>query len=133
MEHELNRHGLPGLDLHAVAYPTDQLTINDLRRVFPMDFDCDWVTLPPLRPRFLATLMPVINNERDFASRVYAREIDFPRPSKADPLDLQDIGRMLQDDYVRLNLASGPAEAGELVRELSRQIRQLAAGRGARS
>lgn len=114
--------GIEELKLTSVSFPTDRVTVGALRAAFPSDFDFDWHPRENHKLRFLDTLMSAVFHEREYAARAYLSATNRKPPQLAIMLDQEELIDMLLDDYVKLGIASGPAQAKELLRDVERQV-----------
>jgi hypothetical protein len=135
----------PRLDLTKIAFPSDRLTIQNLRQLFPNKMDIEFSDL-----KDLAKLDSMLRGERSFASLVYAAAKGPPviDPSVAATPEFKKIAeyakqhlppRMVEppisetplykgliEDYVEFGLASGPHHAEQLLRDIESQARTQA-------
>jgi hypothetical protein len=131
------RSNFPGtqLDLTKIAFPTDRLTVKDLRRYCPTAFDLpageghlydveglfDRVSLETV-------LGAVLDAERQLAHRAYCKARGMPPPQQLS--DQEGLVESLTADYAAMGLSSGPRHAEQLIRSFeeaaAKQARQHA-------
>lgn len=110
-----------GLDVTKIAFPSDQLTIKDLRRYMPTAFDLSAGenNLYDVEGRFnrvsLETCLgAIIDKERELAHLAYCNARGITPPKE---LGNRDEGaEVLAVDYIELGLASGSHHAEQLIR-----------------
>lgn len=109
------------LDLTKIEFPTDRLTIKDLRRWFPTSFDLPAadghlydVEGPFNRVSLETGLGDIIDAERVLAYLAYCKARGIAPPKRLGYRD--EIAGPLADDYVSAGLASGTATAEQLIR-----------------
>jgi len=111
----------PQLDLTKISFPTDRLSIKDLRNLFPEKFD-----MVDGRVQFSGfgrvgdDLEATLQLERHVARSVF--DAAMGRASSifmaSDPLDAKE---MLAQSFIEYRLASGPHHAEQLVRNIEEQ------------
>lgn len=132
---------LKSLDLRAVQFPSDKISIAGLRKLFPNRFDVGfspeepqpsffWIGEGPLAVTFVANtleyerllvihaMMEAQGTEQQFVNRFLKKDST-----------LEDVKDGLIKRYIGLDLASGEHQAEELIRSLERQGRDLS-GKG---
>jgi hypothetical protein len=131
----------PKIDLAAIDYPTDKLTVKMIRKRFPKAFDVepesDAYTGNGLRPLHRVSidnvLAAVVDYERVLADWAFKEALGQP-VSKAGRrlLDRETTVESLASDYVKFGLARGEHEANELVRGIEAQAAAQARQHGGR-
>lgn len=113
--------GLPGdLNQDEIQFPTDRLTILDLRSRFPEDFRYSWAPKSVSQMAFVNRLLPAIELERELALRAFCETVgkrDYPR-NREPRHELVDL---LASDYRQLGLSTGEKMSAELIRDFERQ------------
>jgi len=118
----------PSIDFTVLSYPTDKLTVKDLRRISPDGFD------QPLRKESFApvrkglyhrrslddVLGHLLDVEREMADRAFHGRLSAALPEHF-PRDPDDERNCLIREYVRLGLATGKHQAEQLIRDLEGQ------------
>lgn len=121
------------LDFSEIRFPSDALSVADLRRTHPDLFDKGFSSGAAAQPQFF--LDPFVNGhsentlgnmlycERELAASAYAhaRGID-----STDLGDVADIKEELSGYYTRYGIANGVHHAGELIRGIESQGAALA-------
>jgi len=131
----------PKIDLAAIDYPTDKLTVKMIRKRFPKAFDVepesDAYTGNGLRPLHRVSidnvLAAVVDYERVLADWAFKDALGQP-VSKAGGrlLDRETTVESLASDYVKFGLARGEHEANALVRGIEAQAAAQARQHGGR-
>ncbi len=126
----------PVVDLAKIEFPTDKLTLKELRKFCPDDFDRmdkrgrALGGPPDVRSQSEAILLL----ERDFASRAFnaamGRPFNWNDPSKRDPEvydQVNELGRkLLRGAYVAWGLATGQHHAEQLLRAVEQAAAEQA-------
>jgi hypothetical protein len=110
--------GSPVLNVSAIDFPTDRLTLGQLRRFQPEVFetlDGDVTDIEAL---------PTFDLERALARKSFALALGLPDPHPDD--DRQVSIRTLDRDYRRYSLSSGLQSTQQLVREFERAAAEQA-------
>jgi hypothetical protein len=114
----------PILDFTQIAFPSDRLTVKDLRRDAPGCFDLTAPEHLPEREGFLQrqsieyTLGGIINTERELAAIAFFAALGTSPLESFGKLGPRDFAaECLANDYVRLGLASGQHHAEQLIRD----------------
>lgn len=120
-----------GLNLTSVSFPSDSISIESLRRLFPNDFDVGITEGIQAQPKFFLlventinasnTLGNVLYCERLLAAWYYAKEKGIAPPETG----LVDLQEELSENYCKLGIATGPHHAEELMRDIERQVKNL--------
>jgi len=111
----------PQLDIAKIAFPTDRLSIKDLRKLFPAEFDG-----PDERVEFFGVggrgqdLEAVLQLEREIARKTFEVALgrapsDWAEKYEIDPRE--DVAKSL----IEYGLASGPNQAEQMIREIEAQ------------
>lgn len=120
-----------GMNLTSVSFPSDSISIESLRRLFPNDFDVEITEGMKAQPKFFLlpensvnasnTLGNVLYCERLLAAWYYAKEKGIAPPETG----LVDIQEELSESYCKLGIAIGTHHAEELMRDIERQVKKL--------
>lgn len=130
------------LDFSAISFPSDRLTIQTLRRLYPNLFDQGLERKGELQPHFFSLTAPqsrqafepgvtmlesMLFAERLVAAFAYGRARGWPDPENWEgEIGLQGFKEDLARFYETLQLASGPQAAAELIRNFEAEARSLA-------
>ena len=118
------------LDFKKIEFPSDKITINDLRRVYPLGFD-EWVADRTFgsvdeeingSPRLSldGAIGDLMDYEREFAEQAFLQALGVPvRPGRE--YSHQNVVDTFRSQYIELGLASGDHQVSELVRGVERQ------------
>jgi hypothetical protein len=118
----------PQLDLTKIAFPTDRLSIKDLRRLLPDGFDRLGFGGEPERVHYFQMgskyggeeLRWMLNAERAVAS--WAFNAALGRASSevmtSHPMEVRE---MLAESFIEYRLASGPHQAEQMIRDIEVQ------------
>lgn len=131
------------LDFTAIRFPSDQLTIQALRRIYPDRFDLGFERDGELQPHFfphemltsltevdpgVGLLGSMLFSERLIAAFAYGRDRGWPDPDDwGGELGLQGFKQDLAEFYEKFQIAPGPQAAAEMIRNIETQARELAA------
>lgn len=112
----------PLLDLAKIAFPTDRLSIKELRKLFPDEFDAGDDKrvhyFDPYGPRrFLAFML---DTERDLARTTF--DIAMGKANHIDKNTLKSIKKDLAALWIEHGLASGPHHARQQIRDIEAQV-----------
>lgn len=114
----------PEIDLTRIEFPSDGMTIKDIRRIWPVAVDTgENVDLfsRPVGGRAGEILFSMLTMERDLAKATYGLELGRkPDISYADN-DVKLLVEDLSEIYIRVGLGSGPHHAGQLIRSIESQ------------
>jgi hypothetical protein len=120
------------LDMSTVRFPSDGLSIEQLRKMRPYAFDHGFDGRDYVQPLFflhpekahqaMDTVGDLLHMERCAVVVAYAEAKGIEPPE----LEFEDLRLSLKEKYVRLKLAAGLHEAEELVRGLEAQAAALA-------
>ena len=123
------------LDLADIKFPSDAITIADLRKLRPMSFDFGFAPEDADQPRFFFeadhgqqagdVLGGMLFAERSVAVTAYAKAEGLP-PREEDYISLREA---LIEAYQRYKIASGPQHAEQLVRDIEQQAATLSTNR----
>lgn len=121
---------VPKIDFKRIDFPTDKITVKDLRRVFPkLSYDSwtedrDETRLPGgvwhRRMTLDSALDALIEYERDYAEQAFLQALGVP-VSDSRVYVLQDVVDTVSAEYIKLGLATGDHQVAELVRGVERQ------------
>ncbi|WP_254509536.1 hypothetical protein [Anatilimnocola floriformis] len=127
---------LADLDMSSIIFPSDKVTIADLRKLRPYAFDHGFDGVDNIQPVFfleplksgqsMDTLGDLLFLERCAVAVAYARAEGIAPPD----CEFIDMRELLKEKYVRLKLSSGILEAEELVRDLESQAARLSQAKG---
>ena len=120
---------VPKLDFKKIDFPSDKITIKDLRRAYPLGYD-QWMedrfdyritTGEIRRPMSLDdAIHDMVDYEREYAERAFLQALGVPvRPGRE--YDHQEVVDTFRTQYIKLGLASGEHQVSELVRNVERQ------------
>jgi hypothetical protein len=114
----------PTLDLMKIAFPTDSLTIGELRRLMPNRFSRGNLGRTDLLDIEVGGVLGV---EIDLAKRAFYKALGIPEPDpdwepRAALIDILD------DGYKRLGLSTGRNKTRELARAIERAAIEQAEG-----
>ncbi len=118
-----------GLDLKPIAFPTDRLTIGDLRRDQPVLFSQEGLFRSySSSSAGLLNVLTAMLSERILAEKAFAKAAGqadrWASEERREHLDA------LNEYYVRLGLSSGPRATRELVRQIEQAaVAQAPTGR----
>jgi hypothetical protein len=112
----------PQLDLAKIAFPTDRLSIKDLRKLFPAEFDArDNTRVHYFHPHGSRRMLAfMLDTERDLARTTF--EIAMGRAHNIDKNTLKDIKKDLAELWIEHGLASGLHHAGQQIRDIETQV-----------
>jgi hypothetical protein len=123
----------PTIDFTAIHFPTDRLTVADLRRVYPYSFDQPRPhesfgkdRSPPGRGSIEHTLGTLIDMEREIANVAFKKAAGQSLTEVEASQD-RDSYLELAEEFVTLGLATGENAAMELLRDIRRQAEAQAA------
>jgi hypothetical protein len=113
----------PQLDLSKISFPTDQITIQGLRSLFPHLFDTGG-TIHFFRDAKDNLLAPMMQDERDLARRAF----DEAAGNAPEDADWELARADLIKNYVAYKVARGPSHGEQLIRSFERQATEQARG-----
>lgn len=121
----------PAMDFRAASFPSDTLSVNNLRRLFPdrldrpgvlrdgyVDYDFFYPSPHPSNPEPMVRLATLLDDERIVASGAFYRQYSSRDPSILDAEELEvmaDAERQLAEGYQYFKLADGPETARLLI------------------
>lgn len=107
----------PQLDLTKIAFPTDRLSIKELRKLYPAEFDAEALTQFNHRPA--AELNATFSVERAVAKAAFEATLGRASPQAQNEyaMDREELA----DSLVQYGLASGPHQAEQLIRNIEAQ------------
>lgn len=116
----------PQIDLTRIAFPSDHLSILDIRRMFP--FQLDGSRSQDVSPLSLDDILSsLIDVERKLAENAFDEAVG--RTGRwASYRDSQREG--LTDDYIKFGLAQGDQHAAQLIRDFEAQAAEQGKGLG---
>jgi hypothetical protein len=113
----------PILDLAKIDFPTDAVTLGQLRRRKPELLTRDGLTEADLRDLEIAG---TIDAEITLAEKAFLKTLGQPYP---DPGDTRGVlFRMLNQDYCELGLSTGPNQTRQLMRAIESAAVEQAKG-----
>lgn len=110
----------PAVDFESLSYPSDRLTIGDIRRTEPQLFAHD-------DPNVLdkawqdSEIAVMLWAERGLAHKAFAKAAGRPDPHSGLGTDRSDLMQALADTYRRYGLASGPKLTVQMARDVEKQ------------
>lgn len=107
----------PEIDLKTLSFPTDRLTIKEIRAAEP-DLFATAEVLELDRSFARSDFSAMLSLEREVADRAYGEAIGSPDPEAEDRAYLIEL---LTQQYEGHGLSTGPHQTEELVREIERQ------------
>lgn len=126
------------LDFSGIAFPSDRISIQYLRRLYPDLFDHGFDLGDNCQPQFFMEsnhhrrvdsdlLGEVLFAERVVAAYAYGAARGIPEPAELEgEISLVAYREDLVKYYTQLRLASGPLHAAELIRDIERHAGELA-------
>jgi hypothetical protein len=129
----------PKIDLAAIDYPSDRLTVKMMRQYMPHAFDVeprpDWDRLvTESRSRFRRMSMDnvlahFIDAERQVAESAFKKALGQPVEGFSDIMR-EETFEVLSSDYIKFGLARGEHEAQEMLRGIEKQAEAQARQHG---
>ena len=120
---------LKRLDFGTIAFPSDRLSIGELRKLHADLFDKGLNRGKTAQPQFflapgaeLENLGNMLYCEREVAAHAYAKALGIKEPESK----IADVVDELAMHYIRHGLASGTHHAAEFVRDIESQATHLA-------
>lgn len=123
----------PHIDLTQISFPSDQLTIQMLRKNYPGSFDREAV-LPENRKQFLGrtsienAIGGTIDFERHLAVLEFKRVLGLPLTKEEGQFKRDNLAKNLIEEYVHLGLAAGENHGEQLIRDVESQASAQARG-----
>jgi hypothetical protein len=119
----------PAIDFTLIDFPTDRLTVKDLRKRWPHGFDTsppeDAVGLRiigPYRRKSLDSIIgSTIDTERELAERAFYAALGKEAPEHLSGSGREESMELLAHTYVGYGLATGEHHALELIRNIETQ------------
>jgi hypothetical protein len=109
----------PILKLDLIAFPTDQITIGQLRQRQPQLFTEKGI-FGPARKGYSARgqidAFTAMESERRLAQKAFAAAAGQPDPHP--DVDRMEERRYLNEEYVAYGLSSGPQQTNQLIRDI---------------
>jgi hypothetical protein len=133
----------PKIDFAAIDYPTDKLTVKQLRQRTPHAFDVEprpeWGTyiVTDNRSRFRRMTMDnvlghVVDSERQLAEWAFKKALGQPVPDWDLSSERDTTMDNLSSEYIKWGLARGEHEANEMLRGIEAQATAQARQHGGR-
>jgi hypothetical protein len=128
----INMSRPPAIDFTTIRFPTDRLTISDLRRVYPCSFDQPPEIESSLsqsaygRASIEEALGRVIDAERAIASTAFKKLTGQTLTEDEATRDKAGYQYVI-DEYIDLGLARGAYQAEQLLRDIVGQAQEQAA------
>ena len=119
----------PAIDFTQLPFPSDNLTVAGLRKVYPHSFDLP-ARIPALkfetaieygRASLEKTLGGVIDAERMVASLAFKQALGLVLTESESRRSRESLLESLASEYVTLGLAAGEHHADQLVRDIEAQ------------
>ena len=122
----------PQLDLPKIAFPTDRLSIQDLRKLFPHRFDKLNQSGEPAMVQYFQdasssgseTLIWMLNREREIAGWAFNLALGRPAAQREDennPEYQRSVKEEFAQSLIDYGLASGPHHAEQQIRDIEAQ------------
>jgi hypothetical protein len=116
----------PDIDFTTLDFPTDTISIKDMRRRHPDRFDVRRPEHADKTGSLYEKLSDLIFCERAFSANTYDQARGKYRNDGLYGEDLEIVREGLAKDYIGFGLAAGRAQAEEFVRSVERQVLQQA-------
>ncbi len=113
-----------GVDLTAISFPSDELTVGALRRLYPARLDAPLPTFFDSEPHYNSAayvLGNLLAKERTLTMDAYNRVAQQGWKEIAPEFGHHAFPADLEDSYVELGLATGLKSATQLVRGIETQ------------
>ncbi len=119
----------PAVDFSAISFPTDRLSVRDLRRIYPHSFDLPspyktgHAASRPVygRNTLESTLGGIIDAERLVAGVAFKRAAGLPLNEEEVLEPPAVVAAGVASSYIEIGLASGDHHASQMVRDIERQ------------
>lgn len=117
----------PQIDFTRIYFPSDRLTVRDLRRAFPGSFDLPGQPVQKSGTRSYgrastgSALDGIIDAERLLAGIAFKQVLGQPLGEDEASFDRNEFVEALTTDYVRVGLAAGEHQVRELIRGIEAQ------------
>lgn len=119
----------PAIDFTLIEFPTDRLTIKDLRKRWPQGFDIppredqtQWGRIGPYPRKDIDSIIgSVIDTERELAERAFCAALGKRVPEHLRGFLGEESAELLAQTYVEYGLATGEHHARELIRNIEAQ------------
>lgn len=105
----------PQLDHATMHYPTDSVRVGQLRDRFPELFNGKALYKNELNSATL-DIVATMFIEQKLAAKAFAKAAGLPDPDPEPLVNRREALRMLDEDYRRYRISSGPQQTRELVR-----------------
>lgn len=122
------------INFSTIQFPSDKLTVRELRTLFPTSFDKPALyggeRLDQVYGRLSldTTLGSLIDAERLLAGIMYKQALGQPLSSDEQLQTKDELVESLTEEYVRWGIATGPQHAQQLIRGIEQQVaRQVSA------
>jgi len=106
----------PQIDFSRIAFPTDQLTVGQLRERFPEEFKGEKVTF--FYDQKGMELTSTIDIERELAKHAFDAVLGRKKGDPEAAFIREELEDCLAGSYVFLRMAKGKHEASQMVREV---------------
>lgn len=123
------------LDYSKIAFPSDKITIGQLRKMHPQDFDAEWwsctgvfgdlAPTPTGQSQTSIDMNDILYGERAVAERGWVKASGIPY-EKGWLDEVNGGAKPLPRLYIKYGLASGPKHAEQLIRNIESQAAALA-------
>ena len=123
---------LPSIDFTVIKFPSDKLTIKDLRHLHPDKLDVAYPDFfSRLRTGYASDILgSLLISERNFAFSTYEASIGRFADGGLYDEDHEEVRKELIKFYEQTRLASGPKHAEQLIRAIESQVKNQAKAHG---
>lgn len=118
---------VPKIDFTVIDFPTDKITVKDVRRAYKLGYDLWWESrfddhIGEYRRHMSLddAIDALIHYERDYAEQAFLQALGVPVREGREYV-LQDVVDTVRSEYLKLGLATGDHQVAELVRGVERQ------------
>lgn len=115
----------PEIDLTKIAFPSDGMTLKDIRRIWPDFVDAGEVTIFSRNVGPADWVFAMLTMERDLARATYALKLGSNNKCVHSD-NVTELGEDLSGLYVEYGIANGPSTANELIRGIESQANMQA-------
>lgn len=116
-------------DLSAIEFPSDQVTVSQLRKRQPTLLNCLEHHPDNINQLEVIGTMAI---EQEFALRAFAREAGLPDPYPNPLTGRSETISILDKDYRRYGISNGPAQTKQMIRAVEKAAAaQVRSTRGA--
>ena len=119
----------PRIDLCKLNYPSDSITIRDLRRIYPQGFtqhETDPRHVPFFNSDLSDEFSTMLEFERTLAEYAFDEALGRPIIPVTVFAERKDLRRFVKEYYISHQIAKGPQEARELLRGLEAEAAEQA-------